>query len=135
MESELDSSSSESEFDIPRVDNPDAVVLSRSSFSFTFESVLIEDLDELEVVNENGTTAAFEYFSVPVVYCIIQVFQNFDENDEEEILSILKHLIDREQERVVKPFVDEITSINVGTEKDSRLVQIGSTLSSKEHER
>ena len=47
----------------------------------------------------------------------------------------MKHLVDREDERVVKPLVDEIIPINVGIEKDPRLVQIGSTLSSKECKR
>ena len=47
----------------------------------------------------------------------------------------MKHLIDREEERFVKPLVDEIIPINVGTEKDPCLVQIGSTLSSEERER
>ncbi|GMP63150.1 hypothetical protein CsSME_00024952 [Camellia sinensis var. sinensis] len=134
MESELDSSSSESESGIPGVDNPDSIVLSRSSFSFSFESVVTEELDELKPLNENDTTAVSEYFSVPLVYCIDHDFQNFDENDEEGIPLVLKHLIDREEERFVKPLVDEITPINVGTEKDPRLVQIRSTLSSEEHE-
>ena len=92
-------------------------------------------MDELEVVNENGTTAASEYFSMPLIYCINQDFQNFDKNNEEEIPPVLKHLINQEEERFVKPLVDEIIPINVGTEKDPHLVQIGSTLSSKEHER
>ncbi|KAF5931579.1 hypothetical protein HYC85_027750 [Camellia sinensis] len=135
VESESDSGSVESESGIPGGDNPDATVLSRSSFSFFFESIVTEELDDLEVANENSAVVAFEYFSVPLVYCINQDFQNFDENNEEEIPPILKHLIDREQERLVKPLVDKITSINVGTEKDPRLVQIGPTLSSEERER
>ena len=44
-------------------------------------------------------------------------------------------MLDQEQERFVKPLVDEITQINVGTEKDPWLVQIGSTLSSEARER
>ena len=94
VESESDSSSSESESGIPGVHNSNAVVLSRSSFSFSFESVVIEELDELDVVNENGTTAVSERFSMPLVYCINQDFQNFDKNGEEEIPLVLKHLID-----------------------------------------
>ena len=47
----------------------------------------------------------------------------------------MQRLIDQEQERFVKPLMDEITTVNVGTEKDPRLVQIGSTLSSEERER
>mgnify|MGYP003702686569 CR=1 FL=1 len=78
---------------------------------------------------------ASEYFSVPLIYCINQDFQNFDENNEEEIPLVLKYLLDQEQERLVKPLVDEITTINVGTEKNPKLVQIGSTLSSEEPER
>ena len=49
-----------------------------------------------------------EYFSVPLIYCINSDFQNFDENDEEEIPPILQRLIEQEQERFVKPLVDEI---------------------------
>lgn len=60
VESESNSSSSESESSIPGVDDPDAVVLSRSSFSFSFESVVIEELDELEALNEKDTTAISE---------------------------------------------------------------------------
>ncbi|GMP68115.1 hypothetical protein CsSME_00027838 [Camellia sinensis var. sinensis] len=134
VESESDSSSSELESGISGVDNPDAVVLSRSSFSFSFESVVTEELDELETLNKNGTTAVSEYFIVPFVYCIDHDFHNFDKNDEEGIPLVLKHLIDREDERFEQPLVDEIISINVGTEKDPRLVQIGSTLSLEERE-
>ena len=78
---------------------------------------------------------ASEYFFVPLIYCINQDFQSFDENDEEEIPPVLKHLIDWEEGRFVKPLVDEITSINANTEKDPHLVQIGSTLSSEERKR
>ena len=42
VESESGSSSSESESRIPGGDNPDATVLSRSSFSFSFESGVTE---------------------------------------------------------------------------------------------
>ncbi|GMP73898.1 hypothetical protein CsSME_00031489 [Camellia sinensis var. sinensis] len=122
VESELDSSSSESESSIPGINKPDAIVLSWLSFSFSFESVVTEELDELEALNENDTTAVSEYFSVPLVYYIDHDFQNFDKNDEEGIPMVLKHLIDREEERFVKPLVDEITPINVGTEKDPCLV-------------
>ncbi|GMP54864.1 hypothetical protein CsSME_00019890 [Camellia sinensis var. sinensis] len=135
VESESDSNSSESESGIPGFNNLDVVVLSWSSFSFSFESVVTEELDELEALNENDTIAIYEYFSVPLVYCINHDFQNFDKNDEEGIPLVLKHLIDREEERFVKPFVDEIIAMNVGTEKDPRMVQIGSTLSSEERER
>ncbi|GMP34651.1 hypothetical protein CsSME_00007433 [Camellia sinensis var. sinensis] len=134
VESESNSSSSESESNIPGVDNPDVIVLSRSSFSFSFESIVTEELDELDLLNMN-TTAISEYFSVPLMYCIDHDFQNFDKNDEEGISLVLKHLIDREEERFVKPIVDEIIPINVSTEKDPHLVQIGSTLSSEERER
>ena len=133
--SESDSSSTESESGIPGGDNPDATVLSRSSFSFSFESVVTEESDGLEVFNENDVDVVSEYFSVPLIYCLNQDFQNFDENDEEEIPPVLQRLIDQEQERFVKPLMDEITTVNVGTEKDPRLVQIGSTLSSEERER
>ena len=44
MESESDSNSSESDFGIPGVVNPDAKVLSKSSFSFAFESIVTEEL-------------------------------------------------------------------------------------------
>ncbi|GMP89294.1 hypothetical protein CsSME_00040933 [Camellia sinensis var. sinensis] len=134
VESKSDSSSSELESSIPGVDNLDAVVLFRSSFSFSFESIVIEELDELETLNENGTTAVSEYFSMPLVYCIDHDFQNFDKNYEEGIRLVLKHLINQEDEKFVKPLVDEIVAINVGTEKDPHLVQIGSTLSSEERE-
>ena len=107
--------------------------MSKSSFFFSFESVVTEELDELDLLNVNPT-AVSEYFSVPLVYCIVHDFQNFDKNDEEGIPLVLKHLIDREEERFVKPFVDEIISINVSTKKDPRLVKIGSTLSSEERE-
>lgn len=86
------------------------------------------------MLNENDVAMVSEYFSVPLIYCLNQDFQNFDKNDEEEIPPILQRLIDQEQERFVKPLVDEITTVNIGTEKDPRLVQIGSTLSSKERE-
>lgn len=71
VESESDSSSSESESGIPGGDNPDAKVLSRSSFSFSFsfESVITEELNELDLMNENATTDS-KYFSMPLVYCI-----------------------------------------------------------------
>mgnify|MGYP003703523375 CR=1 FL=1 len=60
------------------------------------------------------------------LYYINHDFQNFDENDKKGIPLVLKHLIDREEETFVKPLVDEIIPINVGAEKDPRLVQIGS---------
>ena len=47
----------------------------------------------------------------------------------------MQRLIEQEQERFVKPLMDEITTVNVGTEQDPRLVQLGSTLSSEELER
>ena len=68
------------------------------------------------------------------MYCIDYDFQNFNKNYEEGIPLVLKHLINREEERFVTPLVDEIFAINVSTEEDRRLVQIGSTLSSKERE-
>ena len=89
VESESGSSSSESESGNPGGDEPDTTVLSRSSFSFSFESVVTEESGDLEVINENGMAVASEYFSMPLVYCINQNFQNFDENDEEEIPLIL----------------------------------------------
>ena len=82
VELELGSSSSESESGISGGDNPDATALSRSSFSFSFEFVVTEESDDLEVINENGMAVAFEYFSVPLIYCINSDFQIFDENDE-----------------------------------------------------
>ena len=71
---------------------------------------------------------------MPLIYCLNQDFQNFDENSEEEFPPVLQRLSDQEQDRFVKPLMDEITTVNVGTEKDPRLVQIGSTLSSEERE-
>ena len=52
-----------------------------------------------------------------------------------KIPPILQRLIEQEQERFVKPLMDEITTVNVGTQEDPRLVQIGSTLSLEERER
>ena len=69
------------------------------------------------MINENGAAVAFEYFSVPLIYCINQDFQNFDENDEEVIPPVLQFLLDQEKKRFVKLLVDKITTINVGTEK------------------
>mgnify|MGYP003702324117 CR=1 FL=1 len=71
---------------------------------------------------------------MPIVHNIDQNFQDLDKNEEEEIPRALKNLIDWEEERHAKPLVDEIVSINVGIEKDPRLIQIGSTLSSEECE-
>ena len=59
-----DSSSSKSEYGIFGGGNPKTKVLSRSSFSFSFESVT-EDLD---LLNENSVDSV--YFSIPLVYCI-----------------------------------------------------------------
>ena len=84
-ESESGSSSTESESGNPGDDNPDAKVLSRSSFSFSFKSVVTEDSDDLDVLNENQVAVVSEYFSVPLIYCINSDFQNFDENDEDEV--------------------------------------------------
>ena len=64
-ESELGSSLAESKSGIPGGDNPDAIVLSRSSFSFSFESVVTEESDGSEVLNENKVDVVSEYFSVP----------------------------------------------------------------------
>ena len=47
----------------------------------------------------------------------------------------MQRLIEQEQEKFVKLLMDEITTVNIGTEEDPRLVQIGSTLSSEERER
>mgnify|MGYP003703501807 CR=1 FL=1 len=85
--------------------------------------------------HENDVNVVSEYFSVPLIYCLNQDFQNFDENDEEEIPPILQCFVELELERFVKPLMDEITTVNIGTEEDPRLVQIGSTLSSGERER
>ena len=134
-ESESGSSSTESESGNPGDDNPDATVMSRSSFAFSFESVVTENSDDLDVLNKNQVTVVSEYFSVPLIYCINSDFQNFDENDEDEIPPVLQRLIEQEQERFVKPLTDEIITVNIGTEEDPRLVQIGSTLSSEEQER
>ena len=81
----------------------------------------------MEVFNENDVDVVSEYFSVPLIYCFNQDFQNFDENNEEEIPPVLHRFIDHEQVRFVKPLIDVITTVNVGTEKEPRLVQIGST--------
>ena len=43
-------------------------------------------------MNENAIVDS-EYFSVPLVYCIDQDFQNFNENEEEGIPLVLKILI------------------------------------------
>ena len=67
--------------------------MSRSSFFLSFESAVTEELGELDLLNENAT-ANSEYFFVPLVYCIDHDFQNFDENEEEEIPPILQRLID-----------------------------------------
>ena len=91
-------------------------------FSFSFESVVTEESDGLEVFNENDADVVSEYFSVPLIYCLNQDFQNFDENDEEEIPPVLQRLIDQEQERFVKPLMDEITTVNVVIKKDPQLV-------------
>ena len=64
-ELESGSSSTESESGIPGGDHSDATVLSRSSFSFSFESVVTEESDGLEVLNENNVDVVSEYFSVP----------------------------------------------------------------------
>ena len=85
VELKSDSSSTESESGNPGDDNPDATVLSRSSFSFSFESVLTEESDDLDVLNENQVAVVSEYFSLPLIYCINSDFQNFDENDEDEV--------------------------------------------------
>ena len=125
---ESDSSSSES--GTSGSGNPDAKVLSWSFFSVWFESTVTEDPDFLK-----GNAGNVAYFSVPLVCCIDLNFQNFDINEEEEIPWVLKILVDHEEERHVKPCTDEIVSINVGTEEDPRLVQIGSTLFLEERER
>lgn len=65
MKLESDSDFSKSESGIPGGDNLDAKVLSRSSFSFTFESVITEELD---LMNKNAANS--EYFSMPHVYYI-----------------------------------------------------------------
>ena len=88
-ESKSGSSSTESESGNPGDDIPDATVMSRSSFSFSFESVVTENSDDLDVLNENQVTVVSEYFSVPLIYCINSDFQIFDENDEEEIPPVL----------------------------------------------
>ncbi|KAF5934569.1 hypothetical protein HYC85_030740 [Camellia sinensis] len=116
-ESESGSSSTESESGNSGDDHPDATVKSRSSFSFSFESVVTEISDDLDELNENLVTVVSEYFSVPLIYCMNSDFQNFDENDEEEIPPVLQRLIEQD------------------TEEDPRLLQIGSTLSSEERER
>ena len=90
-ESESGSSSTESESGNPGDDNLDATVMSRSSFSFSFESVVTENSNDLDVLNENQVTVVSEDFSVPLIYCINSDFQNFDENDEEEIPPGLQH--------------------------------------------
>ena len=53
------------------------------------------------MINEIRIAVASEYFSMPLIYCINQDFQNFDENNEEEIPSVLLCLIDQEQKRFV----------------------------------
>ena len=58
-------------------------------FSFSFESVVTEESDDLDVLNENDVAVVSEYFSVPLIYCLNQDFQNFDENDEGEIPPVL----------------------------------------------
>ena len=93
-ESESGSSSTESESGNLGDDNPDATALSRSSFSFSFESGVTKKSYGLdEVLNENCAAVAFDYFSVPLIYCINSNFHNFDENDEEEIPLVLQRLI------------------------------------------
>ncbi|KAF5934632.1 hypothetical protein HYC85_030803 [Camellia sinensis] len=96
-------------------------------------SVVTEELDELDLVNEIATTDS-EYFSMPLVYCIDPDFQNFDENEEEGIPLVFKNLINREKERFTKPLADEIIAFNIGTEKDRRLVQFEFMLSSEKYE-
>lgn len=105
--------------------------MSESSFVFSFSFKSIATI-EPEIMNEDDVNSA--YFFVPIVHSIDQNFQNFDENEEEGIPWALKNLINWEEERRAKLLVDEIVSVNVGTEKDHRLVQIGSALSSEERE-
>lgn len=63
--------------------------MSRSSF-FAFESVVTEELDELDLMNENDAVDS-EYFFVLLVYCIDQDFQNFNENEDVGIPPVLKN--------------------------------------------
>ena len=102
--------------------------MSESSFSFSFESVTT---CEPEALNEDVISA---YFSMPIVHNIDKTFINLDKNEKEEIPRALKNLIDWEEERRAKPLVDERFYVNVGTKKDPRLIQIGSTLSSEERD-
>ena len=74
VESESSSSSSDSKSGILGGANLDATVLSRSSFSFSFKSVVIEESGDLEVINENCAAVAFEYFSVPFI-ALIKTFK------------------------------------------------------------
>ena len=69
------------------------LVHSRSWTSSSYPPRTSVRSEDLKVVNENGTATAFEYFSVPLVYCINQDFQNFDKSNKEEISPILKILI------------------------------------------
>ena len=48
------------------------------------------------MLNENDVAVVSKYFSVPLIYCINSDFQNFDENDEEEIPPVLQRLIEQE---------------------------------------
>ena len=93
---------------------------------FCFVPVVLESLIE--------TAVLFAYSSAPQNHCIDLSFskhlEHCGENEEEGIPRVLQNLINWEKERHAKPLMIEIMSVNVSTEKDSGLIQIGPTLSS-----
>ncbi|KAF5932808.1 hypothetical protein HYC85_028979 [Camellia sinensis] len=100
------------------------------SISSELGSELESDSSE-SVESESDSGSSESRFGIPGVDNpnVEVVTEEFDK------LDFMNENATAEEERFVKPLVDEIIPINVGTEKDPHLVQIGSTLSSEERER
>ena len=95
------------------------------SFNFEFESEFVFE----QFINE--IDPEFSYLVVPSINCV----DPNNENDfEGEIPQELLDLIKEKNEKRPRPVFEETVSINLGNEEDPRMVQIGSTLSSEEHE-